>query len=149
MSTSLALVLLQAGPTIVGPPAERLTVLDLFADAALIPKAIMIALIGLSVAAIVIAVRKVASGPRLAGGSAFVSSLRLGAPLLGLLGGAYGFMNAFTAIASVDFPVTMKIAAPGIAECVFVMFLGLLAGVIAVVCHWAIEARIDRTVLRG
>ena len=41
----------------------------------------------------------------------------------------------------------MAVLAPGYAEAALLFLLGLLAGVVGVICHWIIEARIDRTVL--
>ena len=44
----------------------------------------------------------------------------------------------------VDLPDVLP---PGLAEIALLILLGLLSGVVAVVCHWAVEARIDRAVL--
>jgi biopolymer transport protein ExbB/TolQ len=136
------------------PPAalasERmLTPVNVFFDAAPFPKLVMLALLAAIVAATVIAVRKMLSGPSLAGGSAFISGLRLGGPLAGALGASYTMLCGFLGVANVAFPVTLKIMAPGLAEAVLLLGLGLLAGAVAVIAHWVIEARIDREVLRG
>lgn len=128
--------------------AAPLTPAAVFANAAPFPKLIMLGLIGSLVAAIAIGSAKLAKGP-LAGGSAFVSGLRLGGPLAGALGASYTMLCGFLGVANVDYEVTLKIMAPGIAEAVLLLGLGLLAGAGAVIVHWALEARIDRDVLKG
>lgn len=129
--------------------APRLTLSGVFADADETMKAIMILLIAAALAAMVVTGLKLASGRRLAGGSAFVSALRLGGPLLGLLGAIFVLLMGFIGIANVGDPVPMQVLAPGFAEAALLFFLGLVAGVVGVICHWIIEARIDRTVLQS
>jgi biopolymer transport protein ExbB/TolQ len=53
----------------------------------------------------------------------------------------------FIGVANAGMEVPMAVLAPGYAEAALLFLLGLLAGVVGVVCHWVIEARIDRTVL--
>ena len=127
--------------------AEPLRPRDIFLNAAPFAQLLMIVLIGSTIAAIIVCVRKLMSGPRLSGGSAFLSGLRLGGPLIGLLGGAYNGLSMAIGIANVSHPVTLKVMAPGIAEAVSLIGLGMLAGAVAVIGHWAVEARIDRAVL--
>lgn len=119
----------------------------IFTDAALFPKIIIIALLAAMAAAIVICVRKLLPGSRLSGGSAFISGLRAGGPLLGLLGASYGFLNMSIGVAVMQ-PSNMMVIAPGVAESMLLIVIGLLAGVVAVIAHWAIESRIDRQVLQ-
>lgn len=123
-----------------------ITPLGIFADAAPSMKFIILALVLCALAAVVVTVRKVASGRHLTGGSAYLSGLRLGAPLLGLLGAAFNGLMGFIAIANLgDQP--MQVLAPGFAEAFFLLVLGLLVGVVGVICHWIVEARVDRAVL--
>lgn len=129
--------------------AAPLTPALVFMDAAPFPKLIMVGLIGAVIATIVICAKKLMAGPMLAGGSAFVSGVRLGGPLAGALGASYTMLMGFMGIANVDYPVTLKIIAPGLAEATFLLGLGLFAGAVAVVGHWALEARIDRDVLKA
>lgn len=109
---------------------------------------LMLALILAALAAIVVTVRKVLSGPRLTGGSAYLQALRLGGPLIGLLGAAYNFLMINIAIANIGQQPSYPVMAPGVAEAVFLFVLGLIAGIVAVICNWVVEARIDRAVLR-
>ncbi|WP_309629987.1 MotA/TolQ/ExbB proton channel family protein [Brevundimonas sp.] len=117
-------------------------------DAALPVQVIVVALIVAAVAAVVVTVKKIASGPHLSGGSAYLSALRLGAPLLGLLGAAFNGLMMFVALAKFG-PQPINVLAPGLAEATFLVVMGLIVGVVAVICHWAVEARVDRAVLRA
>lgn len=127
----------------------RLTLSDVFGDADEVMKALMILLLAAAVIAIVVTGMKMAGGKRLPGGSAFVSALRLGGPLLGLLGAVFVLLNGFVGIANAGGPVPMPVLAPGFAEAALLFLLGLVAGVVGVICHWIIEARIDRAVLKS
>jgi len=128
--------------------AQGITPITIFFEAAPSMKAIILALVIAAIAAVVVTIRKVASGPHLTGGSAYLSALRLGAPLLGLLGAAYNALLWFIAMARVGVP-EMQVLAPGLAEALFLVTLGLLVGVIGVICHWIVDARVDRAVLRA
>ena len=125
-----------------------MTPVTIFLDAAVPVQAIVVALIVAAIAAAVVTVKKVVSGPHLSGGSAYLSALRLGAPLLGLLGAAFNGLMMFVALAQFG-PQPITVLAPGLAEATFLVVMGLIVGVIAVICHWAVEARVDRAVLRA
>ncbi|HLI67045.1 MAG TPA: hypothetical protein VKU90_11835 [Caulobacteraceae bacterium] len=122
---------------------------QMFASAAIPQKLIMIGIVAAIVVSVVVSTAKLSAGSRLAGGSAFVSGLRLGGPIAGLLGGAYGGLAMAMGLANVGNPPTLKVLAPGFAEIATVVALGFLAGAVAVVLNWAIVARIDHEVLRG
>lgn len=128
---------------------SRLTLSVVFADADETMKALMIALIVAALAAIVVTALKLAAGKQLNGGSAYVSALRLGGPLIGLVGAAFVLLSMFIGIANSSGPVPVTVLAPGFAEAALLFLLGLIAGVVGVICHWIIEARIDRTVLQS
>lgn len=127
----------------------RLSPSVVFAESAVSMKLIMVLLVVASIAAIVVAVRKILSGPGLTGGSTFLQALRLGGPLIGLLGAAYNALLINIGIANMGGQIPYEVLAPGVAEAAFLIVLGLIAGVVAVICNWAVEARIDRTVLRA
>lgn len=118
-----------------------------FAEAAPLMKLLMLIMVVAAVAAIVVTVMKLSSGHRLSGGSSFVSALRLGGPLLGLAGAIFNLLMMFMGIANAGGPVPFEVLAPGFAEASMLFLIGLFVGVVAVICHWVIEARIDRTVL--
>lgn len=148
-SSSTAAGLMLASLPAAASAQTRLTLSGVFADADETMKFLMIALIAASLAAIVVTALKLASGRRLNGGSAFVSALRLGGPLIGLVGAAFVLLMGFIGIANSGGPVPVTVLAPGFAEAALLFLLGLIAGVVGVVCHWIIEARIDRTVLQS
>lgn len=129
--------------------AAPLTLGGVFAQASPIAQGVMAVLIASSLAAVAVGARKVASGPHLAGGSAFLSGLRLGGPLIGCLGASYVAFQSFLGISNVPVPPTLTIIAPGLAEAALMLLLGLLSGVVAVIANWAVESRIDRAVLRS
>jgi hypothetical protein len=128
-------------------PAAPLTVAGVFSNAALPVKLIIVGLVVATLAAVVICGMKVASGHRLSGGSAYLSGLRLGGPLAGLVGAAYGALNMCLGLANVAGPVPVQVLAHGAAEVMMLILLGLISGSVAVIANWAVEARIDRAVL--
>jgi hypothetical protein len=138
--------------SVASPVMARAATLDagmVFADAAPLQKAIMLGLAAATLAGLAIAARKLAAGPKLAGGSAFIAGLRFGAPIAGVLGGSFALFRTALGIANVAGSPTLKMLAPGLAEAAAVVALGFLVGVIAVGLHWTIEARLDREVLGG
>jgi ABC-type amino acid transport system permease subunit len=139
---------LAAAAAPVGASAQTLTPGGVFMDAHPLIKLIMVALLVATVAAVVVGVMKLRRGAQLNGGSAFLSALRFGGPVLGLLGASYVGLLIFLGIANMPGPVPMKVLAPGFAEMVLLIALGLLAGAVATAFNWAVEARIDRQVLR-
>jgi hypothetical protein len=128
-------------------PVASLTPLTVFDYAGPLQKFIIILLIVAIVAALAVLALKLAGGKRLSGGSAFLSGLRLGAPIIGILGACDSGLNMTLAVASIPIEPTLKMLAPGIAESFLMVGLGFLAGAVAVVAHWAVESRIDRQVL--
>jgi hypothetical protein len=129
--------------------AEPLTVIGVFQDAAIPIKLLAIGLVLVTVAAMVVCAVKLASGPGLTGGSAFLSGLRLGGPLAGLVGAAYtGFLMAVN-LANASSPVPGALLARGWAEVLALVLLGVLSGAVAVMAKWAVDSRIDRAVLKG
>ena len=129
------------------PNVERVTPLTVFEYAAPFQKALMVVLVLASVAALVVLALKLASGKRLSGGSAFLSGLRLGGPIIGIVGACRAAFAMTLGVANVPIPVTLKMLAPGFAEIFLTAGLGFLAGVVAVFAHWTVESRIDRQVL--
>ena len=129
--------------------APRLTLGVVFGDADELNKMLMVLVMAAALAAVLVTGLKLASGKRLNGGSASVSALRLGAPLMGLVGAAYVLLMMFIGIANFGGPVPLPVLAPGFAEAAMLFLLGVIAGVVGVVCHWIIESRIDRAVLQS
>ncbi len=128
--------------------AQTLTPATIFGDAALPVQLAMIALMAAAAGGVAVTVRKLRSGPQVAGGSAYLSALRLGGPLVGLLSAAFTALMMFVGLSNLG-PQPVNVLAPGLAEATFVLLLGLFTGLVAVVCHWVVEARIDRAVLQS
>jgi hypothetical protein len=146
LSRTLGIAALALGlPT--AAAAAPLTPVGIFQNAAPLVKLDILALLLAAIVALVICGAKLASGPRLTGGSAFLSALRLGAPLAGLLGAAYGGVMMALGVANMPVTPPARVLAPGFAEALTLVLLGLVVGVVAVIANWAVEARIDRKVL--
>jgi MotA/TolQ/ExbB proton channel family len=129
------------------PSFHRITAIDVFQFAGPLQKAVIIALLLAIVAALIVLAVKLAAGKRLDGGSAFLSGLRLGGPIIGGLGACWSLFNMTLGYAGVPGDPPFKIMAPGFAEAFLQIGLGFLVGVVAVFCHWAVVSRIDRQVL--
>jgi hypothetical protein len=129
--------------------AATLTPVAVFQNAAHPVQAIALSLILATVAAMVICGVKLSTGPALSGGSAYLSGLRVGGPLAGLLGASLTILIMFLYISNTPAPVTLSQTAPGIAEAMMLVVLGLASGAVAVIAKWAVDARIDRAVLKS
>lgn len=148
LSIAVASGLFGLVPAVALAKQASLTPLTVFFDAAVPMKMLVLVLLAALIAAPVVTARKLMSGAHLSGGSTFLSALRLGAPLLGLLGAAYNGLMTFIGLSNAG-PQPIDVLAPGLAEAAFLLVLGLIVGVIAVICHWAVEARVDRMVLKA
>jgi tellurite resistance protein TehA-like permease len=129
------------------PLVGALTPLQVFADAPLAQQFIMLVLLAAMIAALIVMVLKVRRGPHLSGGSAFLSGLRIGGPIIGLLGACDAGLNMTIGVVNAGIDPTLRMLAPGIAQSFMMVGIGFLVGAVAVVAHWAVEARIDRQVL--
>jgi hypothetical protein len=134
-------------PALAQTPIHRITPVEVFQLAAPLPKLVVIILILAIIAAIVVLAMKLAGGKRLNGGSAFLSGLRIGAPVIGILGACCSLFSMTLGVANVAVEPTLKMLAPGFAEAFLQVGLGFLGGAVAVFANWAVEARIDRQVL--
>lgn len=129
------------------PPVHHVTPADVFAFAAPMQKLLMLVLLASILAAFVVLFLKLSRGRRLTGGSAYLSGLRLGGPIIGGLGACASLFMMTLGYANVPGDLPLKVLAPGFAEAFLQVALGFLAGAVAVVCNWAVESRIDRQVL--
>ena len=129
------------------PAFHRITPVDVFDFSGPLLKLVVIALIAAMIAALVVAAIKLSSGKRLSGGSAFLSGLRLGGPIIGGLGACWSLLSMTLGYAGIVGDAPFKVMAPGFAEAFLQVGVGFLAGAVAVFCHWAVESRIDRQVL--
>jgi biopolymer transport protein ExbB/TolQ len=129
-------------------PLHRITPMEVFASSEPLQKLIIVALLASAVAALIVLALKLRD-QRLAGGSAFLSGLRLGGPILGGFGACLSLLNMSIGYAMAPSDLPLKVLAPGFAEAFFVVGLGFLAGTVAVFANWVVESRIDHSVLKA
>jgi biopolymer transport protein ExbB/TolQ len=133
----------------VAAQAASLTPVMVFQNAAIPVKLIMLGLVGATLAAIGVFAIKLAAPAGHSGGSAYLTGLRLGGPLAGILGAAYTLLVMFLYISGTSQPVSLNALAPGFAEALVLILLGFASGALAAICKWAVDARIDRAVLKS
>jgi hypothetical protein len=134
-------------PSVPHAPFHRITPLDVFALAGPLQKLVVIVLLLSIAVALIVLAAKLSRGQRLAGGSAYLSGLRFGAPIIGILGACDSLLNMTLGYANIGGDAPFKVLAPGFAEAFLQVGLGFLAGAVAVFANWAVESRIDRQVL--
>lgn len=110
-------------------------------------KLILLFLVLAGAASIVIAARKLMSKAGLDGGSATLKALRTIGPMLGLVGALLLGLSNFQAIAVIGRAPPLPLVAPMLAEASVVLIAGLLCGLVAAICNWIVEARVDRALL--
>ena len=129
------------------PPASPLDLMVVLRNAAPLVQLFLLLLAIASFAAIFVCVAKLATGPRVAGGSAYLSALRLGGPIFGLIGAAISLFHMFVGLANVAGPVPIQVLSRGWAEATVLLLAGLITGGLAVIANWVVEARLDRVIL--
>ena len=134
-------------PSVPNPAMHRIALVDVFALGTPLQKVVVLLLLVSIAAALVVLAMKLAGGKRLNGGSAYLSGLRLGGPILGGLGAGFSLLMMTLGAANAPVELTLKMLAPGFAEAFLQVSLGFLAGAVAVFANWAVESRIDRQVL--
>lgn len=77
------------------------------------------------------------------GGLGILATIASAAPFVGLFGTVWGIMNAFRSIAASQ-DTNLAVVAPGIAEALFAMALGLLAAIPAVIFFNALSANLAK-----
>jgi hypothetical protein len=130
------------------PPEQRLQLGDVFAHASPLMQLVMGGLALAAVAAVLVWAVNLfdltRGQPRrgLLGGVAFLSALGAAGPLLGGFGAAYVLLHGFLGVANVRPTPTLTIMAPGFAEALASIALGLLAAAVGVIGHRHLQARI-------
>ncbi|OYW29702.1 MAG: hypothetical protein B7Z44_03785 [Caulobacter sp. 12-67-6] len=126
IALSAAAPLLLATPALAAPTANRLTVGDVFGNAAAPVQLIILLLAAAIVAApILLVLRRPAA----------LSALAKGAPLLAGAAALFTLLAGAVGIANSPVVPSLTVLAPGLAEMLFLMVLGLLATFSAVVCR--------------
>ena len=139
----------QAAAYSVVPPAQRLTVAGVFADAAVEVQVVFLLLLASVIAALAVwalSLGKVgqADAKGLAGALGRLRIVRSAATPLGCLAASYTLFSGFIGLANVRPAPTITVLAPGWAEAALAVMLGLLATTVAVACERHLEGRIRR-----
>lgn len=121
--------------------ADRLTFIGLVTHA---KPVVMLVLAGLAVSTVIASlvwIGELSGRPASRGGRTFLHALAGAGPTLGLFGAAYGVMDSFIGVANVRPVPSLSILAPGYAEALLSVALGLLAGAIATIAHRHLNGR--------
>ena len=126
IALSAAAPLLLATPALAAPTADRLTVGDVYGNAAA-PVQLIILLLAAAIvtAPVLLVLRRPAA----------LSALAKGAPLLAGAASLFTLLAGAVGIANSPVVPSLTVMAPGFAEMLFLMVLGLLATFSAVVCR--------------
>ena len=124
----------------VAPPTRNSLAL-VFGDAAPEMKLVVALLLLGALAAAVLWVLALVRGEGGRRTLAFLSTLRVAGPLLGVVGGAYVMVNGLIALAWYKPEAPLLVMAPGLAEAVLSVMAGALAGLVAVLAHGHLGAR--------
>ena len=118
---------------------HRLTVGLMFVDATPVVKMILIGMLIIAVASLAILLTGLARPSR---GSIrvvrFLETAMVATPILALLGAAWGLITIFLGIANTNV-ANMAVAAPGVAEAILSVAVGLLALLFAVIAHRVVK----------
>lgn len=135
IALSVAASLPFATPALAAPAADRLTLIEVFGHAALPVQLIMLLLAASTLGAPVLLSL---------GRSAALSALARGAPLLAGAASLFTLLSGTVGIANSPVVPSLTVLAPGLAEMLLLLVLGLLATFSAVVCRELIKARPQR-----
>ncbi|MBS0490469.1 MotA/TolQ/ExbB proton channel family protein [Phenylobacterium sp.] len=135
-------------PVIV-PEFERLNFAQVFLDASRLNQGVMLILMLMAAAAVVLWAlgigRSLSAQPsRSVAGLRYLKGMWVGALLLGLSGASYTLLASFIGLANVRPTPSLAIMAPGFAEIMAQITLGLAAATLAVICHQDLDARLRR-----
>ena len=130
------------------PPADRLSLFGIYIDAAPVMKLVFSGLTLAVIAALAVwlvqlvrlAWRRSDSGAR---AMAYLSAQAAAAPLFGLFGMTYGLITICIGITNKRPGPTLMALAPGLAEALLALGLGILAAAIATVAHRHLKARLE------
>ena len=129
------------------PPSDRLTLLGVYSEAAPVMKLafsglILAALVAVAVWLVQLVRLRRRRSDSVAGAIAYLSGQAAAAPLFGLLGMSYGLLAICIGITNKRPGPTLLALAPGLAEALMSLGLGILAAAIATVAHHHLKARL-------
>lgn len=120
---------------------HRLTVARMFMDAAPVVKIVLTGLVLTGLAALVILLLgMVRPSKGMAGAARFLETAMAATPIAASFGAAWGLITIFLGIANTNV-ANLAVAAPGIAEAILSLAIGLLALLLAVIAHRMVRPR--------
>ena len=120
---------------------HKLTVALMFMDAAPVVKIVLVGLVLTGVAALLILLVGLArSSKGMAGAARFLETAMAATPIAALFGAAWGLITIFLGIANTNV-ANLAVAAPGIAEAILSVAIGLLVLLLAVIAHRVVKPR--------
>ena len=120
---------------------HKLTVARMFIDASPVVKLVLVGLLLTALASLLILVLGLARSPRgMAGAARFLETAMAATPIAAMFGAAWGLITIFLGIANSNVS-NLAVAAPGAAEAIMSLALGLLALLFAVIAHRVVKPR--------
>ena len=120
---------------------HKLTVARMILDAAPAVQIVLTGLILTGLAALVILLLGlVRPSKEMAGAARFLETAMAAAPIAALFGAAWGLITIFLGIANTNV-ANLAVAAPGVAEAILSLAIGLLALLFAVIAHRVVRPR--------
>ena len=125
------------------PIGERLTLGGVFGDATLVVQLVMAGLMAATLLGLALYVMAL-SGRGAARAVGFLRALRTAGPLLGLTAASQTQLSSFIGVSNARPAPSLTVMAPGIAEALLAVMLGLMAASVAVVCGRHLEERVRK-----
>jgi hypothetical protein len=117
------------------------TYVGIFLEAAIPQKLVFLAFAAALIASVAIVAMRLRGSP--ARTSTLLADLRLACPAIGLLGAALNGLHMMQTTLALPIAPTAKMLAPGLMEMAALVAAGALAGMVAVVLNWVLEARLS------
>ena len=121
---------------------------QIYSNAALPQKLVFLAFAGAALASLALAVSRLGNRQKPVRPSAFLSEMRVACPLVGVLSAALNGLHMMQTTVSLQVAPTVRMLAPGFMEMAALVGSGALAGLVAVILTWAVEAGSERRALR-
>ncbi len=119
----------------------KLTVAQMFIDASPVVKIVLVGLLLTALASLLILVLGLARSSRgMPGAARFLETAMAATPIAALLGAAWGLITIFLGIANSNVS-NLAVAAPGAAEAILSVAMGLLALLFAVIAYRVVKPR--------
>ena len=129
------------------PTGDRLDLMGVFAHAGPVMKVVLFGLLAVSLIAVAVWIVQLMRPAQrrsheAAAASDWLSGVAAAAPLIGFFGAAYAVLNGFIGISNVRPAPSLTVLAPGLAEAMLSVGLGLLAAAIATIGSRHLRAKL-------